>query len=318
MLNLLKWSLALLLIGCLKAPTPPSPPRAEVSVRIGDEDGHRVDSVKFSTYDTLCFQAVVSDSILATEVKYRWIINEEVYDTLPAYCPPIVKGSIGTAAIILEVEDQEGRIKSDTVHLLANTPPVFDTTRASFIPAEDALLNANSGSGIFFSWAAMDHDDFDTLTYVLRIGTKGKWIDSLFTQSPTGITWKGSLQAGQEYQWQVTVLDWLNDQDSTPIFHFTINDPWEIPYAVTGIVQFPYPGFEQMRSKITLIAESSQGDTLHFALNEKNEFHILLGPQTEPILLYAWNSVTSRSSDTVTVLPNAFGPIVLNDTLEFQ
>lgn len=318
MLKLLKWSLALLLIGCLKAPAPPSPPGAEVSVHIGDVEGYNVDSIKFSTYDTLCFQAVVSDSILSTQLRYRWVINEEIYDTLPSYCPPIVKGSIGTAAIILEVEDQEGRLKADTVYLLANTPPVFDSTRASFIPAEDAIINANTGTGIFFSWAAMDHDDFDTLTYVLRIGTNGKWFDSLYTQSPTGISWKGSLQAGQEYQWQVTVRDWLHDQDSTPRFHFTVQDSWEMPYAVTGFVQFPYPGFEQVRPKITLIAETSQGDTLHFPIDEKSQFHILLGPQTEPILLYAWDSVRLKSSDTVQVLPNAFGPINLTDTLEFK
>lgn len=315
--KLLKWCITPLLWGCLDAPAPPEAPAAEVRVHIGDPDGHLVDSVKFSSYDSLCFQAMVSDSALAEQLTYRWIIDEDTFDSSAIFCPQIIKGSIGTAMILLEVEDQHGKIQRDSVLLLANTPPVFDPVRSSYIPAENALCQASTGEGLRFTWAAFDHDDFDTLTYLFRLGHNGIWTDSLESMSPNGFLWNGDLVPNRTYQWQVTVRDWVDDRDSTPVFHFRTRMAWDRPWAIAGTLRYPYPDFPQLRPRFRIIAQDSHGDTLHFPLDSTYGYQIQAGPQQADIMLFAWDSVSSRSSDTLYATPVAQGSFLLEDTLRF-
>lgn len=317
MLKRLPWVILPLLAGCLDAPSPPSPPGPEVRASIINSDGIEFDTVYFSTFDSLCISAKLSDSTFDQELIYRWMIEGYEYGDQPNFCLPVVEGAIGTASIHLEIEDKNKTILKDSVVVFANTAPVFDTTRSHFFPAENQKIDLSSGQEIPFRWAARDFDDFDTLRYTVRIGEKGKWLDTLQTFSNAGIQWRGNLNPGTKYDWQVIVSDWASYQDSTPVFHFITKETWDSPYYIIGSVQNPYPEFPQLRTRIKVIVQSSQGDTITLAVNDSFDFRFYAGSQSDSLTIFAFNEIQQRYSDTMRVLPDHLGPVGLPSTLEF-
>ena len=303
--------------ACLDAPTPPETPLQPAEIAIVDSLGFSLDELNISYKDSPCVQATNTDPMRTGAYTLQWFINDSLADTSSGICIHPLAEIASRFKLVLIAKDAFGNSSVDSLTVLVDSPPSFSTDSNQFMPTGIIASESEGSMGPLFIWNATDPDRNDTLEYLLRIGNKGLWTDSIRISSLQSIRYPHRLLGQTEYQWQVVAKDRFGALDSTPILKFTTRSVWDEPGYIHGTISLTAANRTTRPTSLYLVAETMTGDTIHVPIRDDFSFYFQPGIQTDSLLLFATEQSTNLTSDSVRVKTSATQAIEITTPLEY-